>query len=289
MRIFTKTADLKVFLASERLHNHSIGFVPTMGALHQGHLSLVAAAKKSCHLCVCSIFVNPNQFNDKEDLKRYPRTPDADIRRLEEVFCDVLFMPTVEEVYPQEDHTQYHFGHLDRVLEGANRPGHFNGVAQVVRRLFEIVQPNKAFFGSKDYQQVMVVKRLVKDLKLNITILPCPILREPDGLAMSSRNTLLDSRHRKIAGSIPGMMRKAAEKLRAGETISSVRSFIRESSHLHEEMRLEYFEVCEASTLEILNDGDRSQNRIALIAIFVGKIRLIDNINIDETESPQLN
>ena len=281
MRIFDKTRDLVAFIAGQRQENRILGFVPTMGALHMGHISLINAAKSACDICICSIFVNPNQFNDKEDLKKYPRTPAADIQLLEEASCDVLFMPSVEEVYPKTDNSTYDFGYLDHILEGAHRPGHFNGVAQVVKRLFDIVQPHKAFFGSKDYQQVMVVKSLVKQLHLGIEIVACPILREADGLAMSSRNTLLDAEARILAGKIPVWMNEAAKMLLSGENIQKTKQFIHHQIGMHNSLRLDYFEVCDTNNLSILEDGKDYGSRLALIALFVGKIRLIDNINID--------
>ncbi len=280
---------MEAFLLEQKAKARTIGFVPTMGALHQGHLSLIESAKKACDICVCSIFVNPNQFNDKEDLKKYPRTPEADIALLEGAQCDVLFMPSVDEVYPEAIHTKYNFGYLDSILEGAHRPGHFNGVAQVVRRLFEIVQPHKAFFGSKDYQQVMVVKSLVQQLQMPINIVACPILREPDGVAMSSRNTLLSPNERKLAGHIPVWMKHAAAMIRSGKSIAQTKQYINAEVIKHKDMNLDYFEICNANDLKILDDSSPCHSRIALIALFVGKIRLIDNINIDEFESPQLN
>ena len=171
MLIFTKIADLKTFVKEIKSASQTIGFVPTMGALHDGHMSLIEASKKACNINICSIFVNPTQFNDTADLERYPRMPEKDAKLLEKHGCDVLFLPSVEEIYPKKDETKYDFGHLDKTLEGKFRPGHFNGVAQVVKRLLEIVEPNKAFFGAKDYQQVMIVKALAKQMNLIMNLI----------------------------------------------------------------------------------------------------------------------
>src|ERR1035437_3648920 len=209
MTICGTIIEVNRLVSESRNSGKRIGFVPTMGALHEGHLSLLEAAKKECEITICSIFVNPTQFNDKNDLIRYPRMPEKDCRMLENNGCDIVFMPSVEEIYPQTDTRIFDFGKLDKVLEGAHRPGHFNGVAQVVSRLFEIVKPDKAFFGLKDYQQVLIIKNLVELLHLPIEIIACPILREPDGLAMSSRNMLLSAEERKAASLIPKLMQEA--------------------------------------------------------------------------------
>ena len=280
MLICSKINELERFLSERRSKGDKIGFVPTMGALHQGHLSLISNSKTSCNLTVCSIFVNPNQFNDKDDLQKYPRTPSEDINLLKSADCDVVFMPTVEEIYPHQEITHFDFGYLDKVLEGQHRPGHFNGVAQVVKRLFEIVKPNKAFFGGKDFQQVMIVKALVKKLALDVEIVPCAILREKDGLAMSSRNTLLSIQERQLAVNIPIWLQDAKKIIKTSQ-LTEAKKFISHEISKHPSMRLDYFEVCELDSLEILNDDTEFNSRIALIALFVGKIRLIDNINID--------
>ena len=275
--IFTKIPDLQGFLNESRALNRTIGFVPTMGALHQGHISLVKASAKVCNITICSIFVNPTQFNDKEDLKRYPRMPEKDTKMLEKEGCDVLFLPSVEEIYPKEVKETYDFGNLDKVLEGAHRPGHFNGVAQVIKRFFEIIGPDKAFFGSKDYQQVLIVKALVKQLRMPIEIVACPIKREADGLAMSSRNTLLSSEERTAASLIPGLIKEASAIARQNGKEKAM-SFVREKISRHSNMKLEYFEICDPHTLQPLHKIDPKQEAVALIAIYVGKIRLIDNL-----------
>lgn len=276
MLILYKITDVKQYIAELKLKNKTIGFVPTMGALHQGHISLIEISKKQTDITVCSIFVNPTQFNNQADLKHYPRTPEADIKLLEAAGCDVLYMPEVKDIYPDNDIRKFDFGYLDTILEGALRPGHFNGVGQVVSILLEGVQPHKGFFGSKDYQQVMVVKDLVKQLKLPVEIIPCPILREPDGLAMSSRNTRLSAEERKIAALIPKMMQEAVELIKQ-KGIDTAKHFITQQVSDVKEMNLDYFEVCNADTLEPIAEFSAKQKTVSLIAVFVGNIRLIDN------------
>jgi pantoate--beta-alanine ligase len=275
--ILTKISQLQAFLTEKRVQGSSIGFVPTMGALHAGHISLITASKKASDVTICSIFVNPTQFNDKKDLERYPKTPENDIIMLEKAGCDAVFMPDAEEIYPKEDKRQFDFGQLDKVLEGAHRPGHFNGVAQVVSILFDLVQPDKAFFGSKDYQQVMIIKALVKQLNYKIEIVPCPIIREKDGLAMSSRNTLLTPEERKAASIIPFVMNEISELRKKGSDISILKKHVEEK--LKDPIyKLDYFSVCDADTLKELNLFSEAKSHVALIACFVGRIRLIDNI-----------
>ena len=192
MEIVKDIAHLRQIIDNIKAEGKTIGFVPTMGALHKGHLSLLQQAKKGCDITICSIFVNPTQFNDKKDLDNYPRTPESDFALLESEHCDIVFFPNEKEIYPEgEIKKEFHFGRLGELLEGLKRPGHFNGVALVVSKLFELVRPTKAYFGQKDYQQVMIVKELVKQLNYPIEIISCPIIREADGLAMSSRNALL--------------------------------------------------------------------------------------------------
>lgn len=275
--IFTKIADLKSFIAEIKASGKTIGFVPTMGALHYGHISLIEASKKLTDLTICSIFVNPTQFNDKKDLERYPKTPKEDTELLKEAGCDVLFMPEANEMYPEKDSRIFDFGYLDKILEGAHRPGHFNGVAQIVSKLFEIVQPHKAFFGSKDYQQVMIVKALVKQLNLSVEIIACPILREDDGLAMSSRNMLLTSEERSSASLIPQLMQKVNELKGKGEPVNNIIQFVKSELNKNSIYKLDYFSICDAETLQEIITFEKKKT-VALIACFVGKIRLIDNI-----------
>jgi len=280
MLILYKITDVKHHIAEFKQKGKTIGFVPTMGALHQGHISLVEISKKQTDITVCSIFVNPTQFNNQTDLKHYPRTPEADIKLLEEAGCDVLYMPEVKDIYPENDIRKFNFGYLDTILEGAHRPGHFNGVGQVVSILLEGVQPHKAFFGSKDYQQVMVVKDLVKQLRIPVEIVPCPILREPDGLAMSSRNTRLSVEERKIAALIPQIMQQGNQLIKQ-KGIGAAKQFIIQQVSQVKEMKLDYYEVCNADTLEPITEFTTKQKAVSLIAIFVGNIRLIDNWILD--------
>jgi pantoate--beta-alanine ligase len=278
--ILTKISQLQAFLTEKRDEGSLIGFVPTMGALHKGHISLIEAAKKDCDVTVCSVFVNPTQFNDKKDLERYPKTPGEDIKMLEKAGCDAVFMPEANEIYPEKDLRVFDFGHLDKILEGAHRPGHFNGVAQVVSILFDIVQPDKAYFGSKDYQQVMVIRELVRMLHYNIDIVACPTLREPDGLAMSSRNTLLTPEEREAAKIIPRIMTSVKDLKAKGNDIQTIKEIV--TGQLKSDIyKLDYFAICDAETLKELNSFSEASRYVTLIACFVGRIRLIDNIVID--------
>ena len=279
MLIFRQIIEVKLFLAELQQQKRTIGFVPTMGALHQGHISLIEVSKQQCDVTVCSIFVNPTQFNNSEDLTRYPRTPEVDIQLLKDSGCDVLYMPDVNDIYPEPDTRQFDFGYLDTILEAEHRPGHYNGVGQVVSILLEGIKPHKAFFGSKDYQQVMIIKSLVKQLNLEVEIISCPILRENDGLAMSSRNTLLTDEERKTASLIPIMMQKAKE-LVIEYGIDKAKLFVSDEISKVSMMKLDYYEVCDAETLKPIVSLNHNQKAISLIAVFVGKIRLIDNLMI---------
>ena len=280
MQVFTTIKDLNSTLRVLIKMGKTIGFVPTMGALHQGHISLINYSKEQCDVTVCSIFVNPSQFNSPEDLDKYPKTPENDKLLLEKAGCDFLYTPSVEDIYPEKDNRKFDFGFLDTVLEGALRPGHFNGVGQVVSILLEHVAPNKAFFGSKDYQQVMVVKELVKQLNMPVEIISCPILREFDGLAMSSRNIRLNDQERIIASLIPKIMLKASIIVKT-QGINESKQFVEEITSKITDMKLDYFEVCESSSLVILDFYEKTTPTILLIALFVGKTRLIDNLVIE--------
>jgi pantoate--beta-alanine ligase len=280
MRICGTIVEVSRLLEKYRKQGEVIGFVPTMGALHEGHLSLLAESKKQCTISVCSIFVNPTQFNDKKDLERYPRTPEKDCKILEEHGCDMVFMPSTEEMYPEPDKRVFDFGKLDKVLDGAHRPGHFNGVGQIVSKLFDIIKPDKAFFGLKDYQQVLIVKNLVAQLKQNVEVVPCPILREPDGLAMSSRNMLLSIEERKAASLIPKLMQMAKEnyfKMPLPDLKNKLLEEIKKESLL----KPDYIEFCKADSIESISENKQQEKIIFLVAIFSGKIRLIDNILIN--------
>ena len=277
MKVFTSVNELRAEL--DRTEQSGIGFVPTMGALHAGHRSLVERARRENPVVVVSVFVNPTQFNDKNDLKHYPRTPEADARLLEEAGADFVLMPPVEEIYPEPDTRVFDFGQIDKVMEGATRPGHFNGVAQVVSRLFDIVRPARAYFGEKDFQQVAVIRAMVGQLQLPVEIVDCPIVRGEDGLALSSRNQLLDAPHRAAAPHIYATLRRAAEKSRelSPEALEAWVVKEVESNPLH---KVIYYQSVDARTMQEVadwNDTDRIQGCIAVQA---GDIRLIDNIRI---------
>jgi len=259
-----------------------VGFVPTMGALHEGHISLVRNAIEKCPLVVVSIYVNPTQFNDRNDLKNYPRTPEEDLALLGKTLRqnDVVFTPGNNEMYPTEEREEYHFGNLDDVMEAKYRPGHFNGVAMVVQRLFEIVKPDYAYFGQKDFQQVAVIKELVRQTGDRVKIIGNPIIRENDGLAMSSRNRLLDSGIRKNAGIIYTTIRKAVEMVSDHE-IPEIKYFVKENIEKVNGFSVEYFEIAddrELLTLERKSDRIKGRKHFGCIAVRAGRIRLIDNM-----------
>jgi pantoate--beta-alanine ligase len=259
-----------------------VGFVPTMGALHEGHLSLVRSAIAQCPLVVVSIFVNPTQFNDKNDLKNYPRDVDKDLRLLDKILRknDIVFTPSVEEIYPVEDKRVFSFGNLDRVMEAQHRPGHFNGVGQVVSRLFEIVEPDIAIFGQKDFQQLAVIKELVRQTKDKVQIVAHPIVRENDGLAMSSRNMLLEPEIRKNASVIFRTISAASEMI-GYHDIPEIKTFVKKMINSVPGFDVEYFDIADDTELSTVNFKSEMQNDkryFGCIAVRAGKIRLIDNI-----------
>ena len=266
MKIVNTVGELHSALAE--LKGETTGFVPTMGALHKGHLSLVARARKECAVCVVSVFVNPTQFNDKNDLKNYPRTPEADAAMLAEAGVDIVFMPGVEDIYPEPDTRVFDFGAVDKVMEGATRPGHFNGVAQVVSRLFDLVQPDKAYFGEKDFQQIAVIKAMVAQLGLKVEIVECPIVRDADGVALSSRNALLDAEHRAAAA-------KAGE-MTPVETEQYVTTEIEKNPLL----KVIYFHAVDALTMQRVASWSDAERVQGCVAVQAGNIRLIDNIKL---------
>ncbi len=277
MLTITKIADVRQNLAAIRAKGMTIGFVPTMGALHEGHLSLIREAKKETDFVVCSIFVNPLQFNNNNDLSRYPRVIESDLDKLNTVECDLLFHPSVEEMYPEPVSEVFDFGDLDKVMEGKHRPGHFNGVGVVVKKLFEIIEPAKAYFGLKDYQQIIIVHKLTKDYNIPVEIVPCPIVRELSGLAMSSRNELLSKSERKQASVIYETLKMV--KIQFGfSTISEIKEYVERSIGKYRNMKLEYFEIVDMYSLKSIKVWGESKNVIACIAVYVGNVRLIDNI-----------
>ena len=255
----------------------SIGFVPTMGALHEGHLSLVKKAVADTDVVVVSIFVNPTQFNDPKDLERYPRNLDADLKLLEETGCHIVFAPGVNDIYPEPDNRKFNFGMLETVMEGKHRPGHFNGVAQVVSKLFEIVNPNKAYFGLKDFQQLAIIKNMVAQLNLPVEIVPCPIVREESGLAMSSRNELLSAEERKNAAQISETLFKAKE-LAAEKSVNELKNWIVETINKNKYLTVEYADIVDDIQLQSVKNWNENVVKVCCVAIFCGKVRLIDNI-----------
>lgn len=277
MQVLNTKNELVILIANLKKEGKKIGFVPTMGALHEGHLSLVKESKKNSDVTVVSIFVNPTQFNDPEDLKRYPRTLEQDVALLKTVDCDIVFAPSVEEIYPEPDTRKFDFGYIESVMEGAKRPGHFNGVGQVVSRLFDIVSPDKAFFGMKDFQQIAIIKCMVKQLKYNIEIIPCPIVREENGLAKSSRNTLLDKDHRKNAPHIYETLKKA-RTLVPQMGVKEIKKWIADEINSNPFLETEYVEIVDDTTLKVTEDWSEPGNKVACVAVYAGKIRLIDNI-----------
>ena len=277
METITNSEELRRALGSR--NRSGIGFVPTMGALHAGHRSLVERARRECATVVVSVFVNPTQFNDKTDLKNYPRTPEADLRLLEEVGADYVFMPSVEEVYPEPDTRTFDFGMIDKVMEGATRPGHFNGVAQVVSRLFDLVKPAKAYFGEKDFQQIAVIREMVRQLRIPVEIIPCPIVRGEDGLALSSRNTLLDTDHRTAAPYIYKVLKSAVEKSHQ-TTPDQLAAWVTAQVESNPLLKVIYFQVVDAATMQQVRTWEESPAIQGCIAVQAGDIRLIDNIKL---------
>ena len=277
METITNSEELRRALGSR--DRSGIGFVPTMGALHAGHRSLVERARRECATVVVSVFVNPTQFNDKTDLKNYPRTPEADLRLLEEVGADYVFMPSVEEVYPEPDTRTFDFGMIDKVMEGATRPGHFNGVAQVVSRLFDLVKPDKAYFGEKDFQQIAVIREMVRQLRIPVEIIPCPIVRGEDGLALSSRNTLLDTDHRTAAPYIYKVLKAAVEKSHQ-TTPDQLAAWVTAQVESNPLLKVIYFQVVDAATMQQVRTWEESPAIQGCIAVQAGDIRLIDNIKL---------
>ena len=277
METITNSEELRRALGSR--DRSGIGFVPTMGALHAGHRSLVERARRECATVVVSVFVNPTQFIDKTDLKNYPRTPEADLRLLEEVGADSVFMPSVEEVYPEPDTRTFDFGMIDKVMEGATRPGHFNGVAQGVSRLFDLVKPAKAYFGEKDFQQIAVIREMVRQLRIPVEIIPCPIVRGEDGLALSSRNTLLDTDHRTAAPYIYKVLKAAVEKSHQ-TTPDQLAAWVTAQVESNPLLKVIYFQVVDAATMQQVRTWEESPVIQGCIAVQAGDIRLIDNIKL---------
>lgn len=277
MKIVNSIKELKRYLAEEKQDNKQIGFVPTMGALHDGHLSLVERCVKENEVCVVSVFVNPTQFNDKHDLETYPRTLEKDCALLESAGCKYVFAPSVEEMYPEADTRVFDFGTVSDVMEGARRPGHFNGVAQIVSKLFYAVEADNAYFGEKDFQQIAVIRAMVKQLSIPVKINACPILREADGLALSSRNTRLTPEQRQKAPLIARTL-KESTTFATEKSVQEVIEFVVNTINNDPVMEVEYYEIVDGNTLESIKNWSDTDNAVGCITVYCGKVRLIDNI-----------
>ncbi|MGL5771852.1 MAG: pantoate--beta-alanine ligase, partial [Bacteroidales bacterium] len=272
MRVVTTVADLRTAINNAKEEGKKIGFVPTMGALHNGHIQLVKRCVAENEFAIVSVFVNPTQFNDQNDLLKYPRTLEADCKLLEEAGCSLVFAPTVEEVYPEEDTRQFDFGQLDKVMEGEFRPGHFNGVAQVVSKLFDMVTPDNAYFGEKDFQQLAIIRQMVKQLKSPVEIHPCPIVREESGLAMSSRNTRLTPEQLAEAPKIYQTL-LASKAMKETKSVAEVKAWVINELNKNEFFRVEYFDIVDGLTLQSLNSWSESGYAVGCIAVFCGEVR----------------
>lgn len=277
VKTIEKTQEI---LQEASMMGQSIGFVPTMGALHEGHLELIREATHTCDFVVASIFVNPIQFNNKEDLEKYPRTLERDLELLKQNACKLAFVPDVDEMYPEVVTTKYNFGRLERVMEGKHRPGHFNGVAVVVKKLFDIVGPDKAFFGQKDFQQLQIIRRLVEKENLDVEIIACSTVREKDGLAMSSRNKRLTPEEREQAPFLYQTLSRAASMIPASSP-DNINRWGSEQINQHPAFNLEYFEVAGVRELEKVDKFEKGQAYVICLAANLGKVRLIDNVIIN--------
>lgn len=277
MKLLATKKELLTDISALKTLGKTIGFVPTMGALHEGHFSLVRKCKSENDICVVSIFVNPTQFNNPDDLRKYPRTLQQDTEKLAELGCDMVFAPSSEEIYNSEDMDKpfaFDFGGLDQVMEGPNRPGHFNGVVQIVSKLFDLVQPLRAYFGEKDFQQVAIIKHMVKTMGYETLIIPCPIIRETSGLAMSSRNQLLSEEQKAIAANIARILFESRQLIQC-QSVVQVQSWVIEQVNRIDGLQVEYFEIVDCDTLQPTSTWD---NTIGCITVHCGSVRLIDNI-----------
>ena len=277
MKIVNNIKELKGYLAEEKRNNKQVGFVPTMGALHEGHLSLVKRCVEENDVCVVSIFVNPTQFNDKHDLETYPRTLEKDCSLLEPAGCDYVFAPSVEEMYPEPDTRTFDFGLVSAVMEGARRPGHFNGVAQIVSKLFYAVEPDNAYFGEKDFQQIAVIRAMVEQLNIPVKFIACPILREADGLALSSRNVRLTPEQRQKAPLIARTL-KESTTFAHEKSVQEVIDYVVNTINADPVMRVEYYEIVDGYTLESIQNWSDTTYPVGCITVYCGEVRLIDNM-----------
>ncbi len=279
MEIIKEPSELLKYIKRRKPEFKSIGFVPTMGALHQGHISLIECSKKENDFTICSIFVNPIQFNNAQDFILYPKNQEEDFKMLENAGCDLVFMPAAESMYTEEPRIKIDFGSLELVMEGKFRPGHFNGVAIVVAKLFHIVQPDISYFGQKDLQQYLIIKQMVKDLSFPIELRSCPVIREKDGLAMSSRNQRLTPKGRPIAAKLNESLLLAA-RLLGNSTVESTKAKIRDFYKNIKEIKLEYFEITDSETLMPIKDVKEHKGIAICVAAYIDGVRLIDNILI---------
>lgn len=277
MIVISKVNELEKAVEAFRIEGKSIGLVPTMGALHQGHLSLVERCRRENDVVVVSVFVNPTQFNNKEDLRTYPRTEDADKSLLAGAGCDIVFMPTVEEVYPEPDTRVFDLGPVAEVMEGAMRPGHFNGVAQIVSKLFMMVKPDRAYFGEKDFQQIAVIRQMVKTEGFKLQIVACPIVREADGLALSSRNVRLSPEARQTAPAIYRTLQESLDYAKS-HTVAQTQKFVTDRINSFPEMEVEYYQIVDGTTLMPMTSWDESNYIVGCVTAYCGGVRLIDNI-----------
>ena len=269
--------ELKSAVKSAREAGKSIGLVPTMGALHEGHKSLVDRCRKENDVVVVSVFVNPTQFNNKEDLRTYPRTEEADKALLEAAGCDVVFMPSVEEVYPEPDTRVFNLGPVAEVMEGPMRPGHFNGVAQIVSKLFMMVEPDRAYFGEKDFQQIAVIREMVRQEGFKLEIVPCPIVREADGLAKSSRNVRLTPENRAVAPNIYRLLSESLDFAKS-HTVEETIKFVTTGINAYDAMEVEYYQIVDGITMQPISAWTDTRYAVGCITVYYGDVRLIDNI-----------
>ena len=277
MITINSVSELRETVSKFRNEGKTIGLVPTMGALHEGHLSLVNRCRKENDVVVVSVFVNPTQFNNKDDLRTYPRTEEADRALLESAGCDIAFMPTVEEIYPEPDTRVFALGRVAEVMEGAMRPGHFNGVAQIVSKLFMFVEPDRAYFGEKDFQQIAVIRSMVKSEGFKLEIVPCPIVREADGLAKSSRNVRLTPEMRKVAPNIARILNESKEYAKS-HTVGETEKYVVDAINSYDGMEIEYYQIVDGISLEHLTSWDETGYAVGCVTVYCGDVRLIDNI-----------
>lgn len=282
MKVIHTIKDLQAELSVLKAQGKKVGLVPTMGALHAGHASLVKRSVNENEVTVVSVFVNPTQFNDKNDLVKYPRTLDADCKLLEACGATYAFAPSVEEMYPEPDTRQFSYAPLDTVMEGAFRPGHFNGVCQIVSKLFEAVKPHRAYFGEKDFQQLAIIREMVRQMQFDLEIVGCPIVREEDGLALSSRNARLSAEERENALKISQTLFKS-RTFAATHTVSETLKFVKDAIAAVPGLRLEYFEIVDGNTLQKVDNWNQTSYVVGCITVFCGDVRLIDNIKYKES------